>query len=319
MNLSSKDTAKNLSTLLLGTFIGGIFGLFFYSFFFPFFLRNGFGQIDVVLRCLFLGGGLLFGLVVSLAIILKIQLSHKNDIIAKNKNEIKAKEDFVSTMLHYVRTPLTGMLWSSKELFLDEGIPEPHKTQIKRLYEESRRILDTIEQLLRTSRASSGHVSYSFEDMSAKNLGELVADSISKMKPFAYGKNISVDMKMPPLSNQALMIDRDKFITVVQTLFENATSYTKEGGDIEVTMEEKDGGFLLHVSDSGIGIPQKECEKIFLQFSRGSNAQKEHSEGNGLGLFLAKTFITAHNGNITFKSKSKGTTFTVRIPFKPPV
>lgn len=167
-----------------------------------------------------------------------------------------------------------------------------------------------------------GHVSYSFVDMSTEDLERLMSESISKMRPVAYAKHISVEVETLPLSKRIVKVDKDKIITIIQTLFENAVTYTRDGGDIKIHMEEKQNDFLFHIADSGIGIPESERGKIFSQFFRSSNAKQERPNGVGIGLFLARTFAKSHGGDITFISKSRGTTFTVRLPIfvpeKPP-
>lgn len=79
-------------------------------------------------------------------------------------------------------------------------------------------------------------------------------------------------------------------------------------------MEEKGSDFFFYITDTGIGIPINEQSKIFSQFYRSTNAKLTRSEGLGIGLFLAKSFVDAHNGGITFNSSSHGTTFIMRLP-----
>lgn len=311
---------KHFLVVSSGTLIGGFFGWVLYEFSssltlcpestmvcFPLSSWSTFGTTLIA-------GGLFVGFAASCAISYRETLSGQKNLIEKNMDENRAKDGLISMVLHHIRTPLTGMMWSIKELATETPEGAPQKTRLERLYEENIRILNTVEQLIKTSQANMGHVSYSFADMNTENLERLMSESISKMRAAAYAKHISVEIETLPLSKRLVKVDKDKIITIIQTLFENAITYTRDGGDIRIHIEEKGDDFLFHVSDSGIGIPETERGKIFSQFFRSSNAKQERPSGVGIGLFLAKTFAKSHGGDISFQSKPRGTTFTVRLP-----
>ncbi|MBI2120516.1 MAG: HAMP domain-containing histidine kinase [Parcubacteria group bacterium] len=321
-------SGKHFFVLLAGTLTGGILGWILYNFVF--------GSTDCVeieqacfslfsltlFREILITGGIFFGFAIGLIISLflssrEVLLSQK-EIIRQNIGQNLAKDDLISMVLHHIRTPLTGMMWSVKELATEAPKESPEKIRLDRLYDETIRVLNTIEQLIKTSKANKGQISYSFVDMDTEGLEHLATESISKMRASAYAKDISVEIETLPLSKRTVKVDKDKIITIIQTLFENAVIYTNNGGDIKIRIEEKRDEFLFHISDSGIGIPEIEQEKVFSQFFRCSNARKERPDGVGIGLYLAKTFARSHNGDITFASNSHGTTFTVRLPISMP-
>jgi signal transduction histidine kinase len=316
----SHKKRKHFFILFSGTLVGGFLGWILYQSSFEFTSCPGTDKVCFslfswsIFRDTLIAGGFLVGFIASCALVFKKTLSGQENILAKNVDENKAKDDLISMVLHHIRTPLTGMMWSIKELATETPEGGAQKTRLLRLYEENVRILGTVEQLIKTSQANMGHVSYSFVDMNTENLERLISESISKMRAAAYAKHISVEIETLPLSKRIVKVDKDKIITIIQTLFENAIMYTEDGGDIRIHMEEKDNDFLFHLSDSGIGIPKSEHGKIFSQFFRSSNAKQERPNGVGIGLYLAKTFAKSHGGDITFTSKSKGTTFTVRLP-----
>lgn len=317
---SQKGRGKHLLILFSGTIIGGGSGWILYQFFSIFTICPDTPQIcfSVSSWSIFgnalIAGGLFVGFIASSAMSFEETLSGQKNIIEKNIDENKAKDGLISMVLHHIRTPLTGMMWSIKELASETPMGGVQKDRLLRLYEENTRVLNTIEQLIKTSQSNMGHVSYSFVDMNTENLERLMSESISKMRATAYAKHISVEVETLPLSKRIVKVDKDKIITIVQTLFENAVAYTKDDGDIRIHMEEKGNDFLFHIADSGIGIPESERGKIFSQFFRSSNAKQERPNGVGIGLFLAKTFAKSHGGDIMFARKSKGTTFTLRLP-----
>lgn len=311
---------KNFLILSSGIIAGGVLGWVLYESFFSLTTCPNTDGVCFslytwsVFRDIIIAGGLTAGFAASCIITFRETLSGQKNIIAKNIDEGIAKDSLISMVLHHIRTPLTGMMWSIKELVTETPEGAAQKTRLERLYEENIRVLNTVEQLIKTSQANMGHVSYSFADMNTENLERLMSESISKMRAAAYGKHISVEIETLPLSKRIVKVDKDKIITIIQTLFENAITYTRDGGDIRIHIEEKGDDFLFHVSDSGIGIPESERGKIFSQFFRSSNAKQERPSGVGIGLFLAKIFAKSHGGDITFVSKPKGTTFTVRLP-----
>lgn len=303
--------------LAFGALIGGLWGWIFYQISFGFTLCPNTEKICFPLsafRNILIAASFLTGIITFCALSFRDTLSGQKNIIAKNMDENLAKDDFLSMVLHHLRTPLTGMMWSIKELATETPDGNVQKPRLERLCGEAARVLNMVEQLIKTTKANIGHSSYSFADITTEELERLVSESISEMRAVAYAKHLSVEIETSPLSRRIARIDRDKIIIVIQTLFENAVIYTKNGGSIRIRIEEKGNDFLFHVSDSGIGIPESEGAKVFTQFFRSSNAKREHSDGVGIGLYLAKIFIKSHNGDITFTSKPKGTTFTVRLP-----
>ena len=93
----------------------------------------------------------------------------------------------------------------------------------------------------------------------------------------------------------------------------NALNHTKEGGKIEITASNKDGDLILNVKDNGIGIPKGDITKLFKRFSQGTS--KKRSAGTGLGLYLSRQIVEAHQGKIWAESEvSKGSVFSFMIP-----
>jgi signal transduction histidine kinase len=307
---------KTGAVIILGSCIGGIAGIAYLWFIFGFhnFPNENITFSIFVETILFIF--ITTGITTALMLSYKKRFDCDEEIISKHKDNNKAKDDMISMTLHHIRTPLTGMMWSTKELFVETPVEHPQKNRIEKLHEETVRILGTVEKLLKTARENTGKSSYCFETYPSEKLERLFSESISKMKPAAYAKDISVETETSPLSQKIAKIDGDKIVTAVQTLFENAIHYTKSGGDIKIRMEEKGDNFFFHLSDTGIGIPADEQSKIFTQFYRSTNAKRVRSDGLGIGLFLAKSFIDAHGGTLSFTSTSHGTTFTIKIPLQ---
>lgn len=226
----------------------------------------------------------------------------------------KTKDEFISMVLHHLRTPLSGIKWSLKEIL--KGIENVDlRESLQQLNEENSRALNAVEHLIEASRASVGRIEYQFEVIPLEELLKIVTESIKITKSLVKEKNLNLQVGLPPASTGSIKIDKSKFIIIVRNLLENAIQYTPNGGLIKINTEERDSAFFFHIADTGIGIPKEDQPRIFLQFFRAKNARSVAPGGFGIGLFLAKVFLEAHNGKIWFTSKDgKGTTFTFQLP-----
>ncbi|MCI8933796.1 MAG: PAS domain-containing sensor histidine kinase, partial [Clostridiaceae bacterium] len=103
--------------------------------------------------------------------------------------------------------------------------------------------------------------------------------------------------------------------SIIYNLCDNAIKYNKVGGEVKVSVEKQDAGALLTVSDTGIGIPPQEQERIFERFYRVDKSRSKEVGGTGLGLSIVKHAVLIHHGTIEVDSEiGKGTTITVRLP-----
>jgi len=102
---------------------------------------------------------------------------------------------------------------------------------------------------------------------------------------------------------------------VVQNLIDNAINYSRAGGEVRVSIEYLESKAEIQVSDTGIGIPKHQINRMFTKFFRAENVMRVQTSGSGLGLFIAKNIITRHNGKIKVGSEvNKGTTFSFTLP-----
>lgn len=232
--------------------------------------------------------------------------------------EMQSTGEYLAMILHHIRTPLTGMMWAVKEVWKRAPEGSEEKAKLLKIYDENIHILSAVEELLSSSRAAAGRVTYDFEVTETNKIEQLILRGLSEMSSSAHEKNISLHIETRPLVNKPIKVDLEKVISIAQTLFENAVMYSDPGGDIAVLIEEDGGHLVFEIADTGIGIPEKDCGKIFTQFFRAENAQKKVPTSYGVGLFLAKTFVNAHGGTIAFaendENGGKGTIFTVKLP-----
>jgi signal transduction histidine kinase len=246
----------------------------------------------------------------------KLLLDRDKDLVKANtelKHLDKMKSEFLSVVAHQLRTPLSGFKWTLN-LLLGGDVGKVSKEQ-KELLEKAEisnnQMLNILNNMLGADRVKSGTLECQFEKGELEPLVDRVIYDISAQ---AAEKGIDISFKRGKKKIGKFDFDPVKIQSVLQNLVENAIKYTPKGS-IEVSMSKKKTEVTVSVKDSGIGIPKDQEDKMFTRFYRGSNAVREVSDGTGLGLFIAKGIIEAHQGKIWFETKeNKGTTFFFTLP-----
>lgn len=228
----------------------------------------------------------------------------------------RMKSEFVRIVSHQLRAPLTNLKWSI-EMIISEGLENVREKQlldfIKMLKENSNRMEELVNNLLIVSRMEKDGIPEKKENT---DLEKIVNKFVSEFKAFADSSNIKLKLdcqKNLPI----LFIDPSKIKLVIENFIDNAVRYTKKGGMIEIKLKKYGNNICFEVKDEGVGIPEEDQKYIFQKFFRASNALKYQTQGNGLGLFIAKSVIDKMGGKIGFESKeSKGSTFWFKLPIK---
>lgn len=316
---------QNIFFVLIGFLAGAYMGFALLGFFFlP---RTQSGAIEfhglsqqvfahpVFLGILLIGGTGSSGAFIAYALATKKTLKESARNLSEAQEVNKTKDEFISMVLHHLRTPLSGIRWSIKEILKEVETTNPLRKHLEVLNGENMRALTAVEHLVEASQASMGRIEYFFKILPVDKFLEVLKKSIEGMKARAEEKALTMNIELHAPSKASLKVDETKVAIVVQTLIENAIQYTPRAGAIAIRTEEKDFNFFFHITDTGIGIPLKEQTRIFLQFFRGKEARRIEPGGFGIGLYVAKIFIENHKGEIGFISeKEKGTTFTFRLP-----
>jgi two-component system NtrC family sensor kinase len=225
----------------------------------------------------------------------------------------RLKGDFVNTVSHDLRSPLTAILGYVELIERAGEVNEQQAEFILRVKASVRNTTDLIGDLLNLGRMEVGLA----EDMQLLRLEELVEATIEAQTNRAQSKQQTIRFSKPTHLSQVLG-SRTQLRQVADNLIGNAVKYTPEGGEIRVMLREEEGQVILHVADNGPGIPTDEQGRIFEKFYRASNAGEE-VPGTGLGLAIVKTVVDNHRGRIWVDSKTeKGAVFTVVLPVGQP-
>ncbi|TDO89279.1 signal transduction histidine kinase [Halanaerobium saccharolyticum] len=231
--------------------------------------------------------------------------------ITRLKEIDNMKSEFVSTVSHEFRTPLTSMnMGLSMVINEDTGeLNEEQRELLEAAYEDVERLTELVNDLLDLSKIESGRIEMEFDKVDVNNLIEKTLNPFYKQ---AEEKEIELKFKQSE-DNVFAWADPSKISWVISNLVGNALRYADEG-KIEVSAEVKGRRVLVSVTDNGPGIPKEYQSKIFDKFVRAGN-DKDEKSGTGLGLAISKEIITAHNGRIWVDSEEgEGSTFSFYIP-----
>lgn len=231
---------------------------------------------------------------------------------AREMKLAQAKSTFVSNVSHELKTPLALIRLFAETLELGR-VKSSEKAQeyYRIINNESRRLTQLINNILDFSKIEAGRKEYEFQETDVAEVVEEVIRSYEYQiinAGFELAKDISHDL--PTAS-----IDRDAISQAVLNLVNNAVKYSDEDKKITVRVRARDSFVAIEVTDTGIGIPRSEHEKIFEKFYRVSTGLVHNTKGSGLGLALVKHIVEAHKGQIIVDSaQDKGSKFTILIP-----
>jgi signal transduction histidine kinase len=231
--------------------------------------------------------------------------------ITRLKEIDNMKSEFVSTVSHEFRTPLTSMnMGLSMVINEDTGeLNEEQKELLEAAYEDVERLTELVNDLLDLSKIESGKIEMEFDKV---DVNDIIEKTLNPFHKQAEEKEIELKFKQSE-DNIFAYADPSKISWVISNLIGNALRYADEG-KIEVDAEIKGRRVLVSVADNGPGIPKEYQSKIFEKFVR-AGSDKEEKSGTGLGLAIAKEIITAHNGRIWVDSEEgEGSTFSFYIP-----
>lgn len=230
----------------------------------------------------------------------------------------KAKTEFVSLASHQLRTPLSAINWYTEMLLSGDAgeLNGEQKEFLGEVITSSKRMSSLVGTLLNVSRIELGTFAINPEE---KDLCELIDNEVRDLKVQIETKKIDLELAFN-LKPAVIPVDVKLISIVIQNFLTNAIKYNADGGKVTITVDrdEKGGGVLLSVVDTGFGIPKENQKKIFTKMYRADNAMVLDAEGNGLGLYMVKSILETSGCEVTFESppagQDHGTAFHVRIP-----
>jgi len=224
----------------------------------------------------------------------------------------QAKSDFVSNVSHELKTPLSLISLFSEILELGRVNTEEKKNEYYRIIRhESRRLNNTIDNILDFSRIEAGRKKYDLVDGDmAEVIDNVVSTHRYQITNSGFDVQTNIQSDLPPV-----LIDREAMSQAISNLLDNAIKYSGKIKQVSITAEKLGTDLSIEIADHGIGIPRTEQARVFEKFYRVGNGLVHDVKGSGLGLSLVKHIIEAHNGTISVQSDiGKGSRFTILLP-----
>jgi signal transduction histidine kinase len=255
-----------------------------------------------------------------------------HDITEDKKKELQ-KEDLIHIMVHELRAPTTTIKDSAELIITSEDSLGADKKLkfLEIIHTQAKRVLGQIGSILDTAKLDAGKLVL---QKTEGDIAKLIKEEVQNFMPQAERKSISLNFNLLNDSLPLISFDEIRVSQAIDNLLSNSLKFTPEGGKIKVELDYKvippvvdgtspmgeflslDKFIIVSVSDSGVGITPEQQKLLFSKYVQAKNtSEKVATMGTGLGLYLAKGIVEAHNGRIWVKSAlGQGTTFSFTLP-----
>jgi signal transduction histidine kinase len=249
---------------------------------------------------LLIAGILVFGLALTIRAV-----SHELELA-------RMKSDFVSTVSHEFKSPLTSIRQLA-EMLQSGRVPSEERRQqyYDVLLEQSERLSLLTDNILSLARIEEGRAEFTFE---STDVSALLAGVVSSIQERVRHEGFDIELRVTG-SMPLVAVDRTSLSQAVANLINNAIKYSGGSKKIAVTASVEGPSLAIAVEDFGIGIKKEDIPKLFERFYRGGDELTRTVKGSGLGLTLVKEIVQAHRGTVRVKSEpGKGSVFTILLP-----
>jgi two-component system sensor histidine kinase SenX3 len=220
------------------------------------------------------------------------------------------RRDFVANISHELKTPIGALSILSEAVLGAADDPEAIARFANKMQVEAKRLSDLVQEIINLSRLQDADPLKNPHDV---NLDEILKEAIDQSRLSAEKRNIEIVYSQQ--SPGMIKGDGRQVEMAVSNLIENAINYSAEGTRVAVALKQNDSLTEVSVTDQGIGIPEKDLERIFERFYRVDPARSRETGGTGLGLSIVKHVATNHGGDVSVWSvEGAGSTFTIRFP-----
>jgi two-component system sensor histidine kinase SenX3 len=240
-------------------------------------------------------------------------------LLAEDQTESRrvdeVRRDFVANISHELKTPVGALALLAETVEDAAHDPEAVLRFAGRMRQEATRLTDLVQDLIMLSRIQAAEP---VPDPTPLGIDTVVAEALDRcrLRAAAHG----IELAASGEAGMTIHGDEDLMVTALRNLLENAVAYSPEKTRVLISTRRAGAETAeISVADQGIGIPERDLERIFERFYRVDPARSRATGGTGLGLAIAKHVIAAHGGTITVWSKEgAGSTFTIRLPLSRP-
>ena len=234
-----------------------------------------------------------------------------HDVTRLKKLE-KVKEDFVANVTHEIRTPLTAII-GYLETIKNGAIGNIDETKkfVDIILNQAERLNRLVEDLLTLSHIELKELKFNFENVS---INAAITNVISLVEAKAKEKKITIHNNVRE-NFPMIRADKDKLTQIFVNILDNAVKFTPESGRITIVAKEADACAAVSISDTGIGVPRDELQRLGERFYRVDRSRSRDLGGTGLGLSIVKHLMIAHGGRMEIESElGRGTTVSLLFP-----
>jgi two-component system, OmpR family, sensor histidine kinase SenX3 len=222
----------------------------------------------------------------------------------------ETRRDFVANVSHELKTPIGAIGLLAEALQGAKDDPAAIDKFSASLIRESQRLANLVQELMQLSRVQGANA---LENSIEIDLASVIADAVERNQVLAEKRNVKLVSAAE--AGTKVQGDYEMLTTAVRNLIENAIVYSEPGTQVGVGLKVSNGVAEISVTDSGIGIPETEQERIFERFYRVDPSRSRETGGTGLGLAIVKHVVANHRGEVKiFSQPGVGSTFTIRIP-----
>jgi two-component system, OmpR family, sensor histidine kinase SenX3 len=238
-------------------------------------------------------------------------------VLAEDQTESRRVEevrrDFVANTSHELKTPVGALALLAETIEDAADDAEAVRRFAGKMRQEAQRLTNLVQDLITLSRIQAAEP---VPDPRCVDLDAVVAEAVDRCRMKANARGIA--LTSVGIHGLTLLGDEDLLVTALRNLLENAVAYSPEETRVVITVRRaSDGHAELSVTDQGIGIPDRDLERIFERFYRVDPARSRATGGTGLGLAIVKHVMAAHNGKVTVRSaEGAGSTFTLFLPLR---
>lgn len=223
------------------------------------------------------------------------------------------RRDFVANISHELKTPIGALSILSEAVLGASDDPTAITKFAGKMQREAQRLTDLVQEIIDLSRLQDDDPLKNGKEVDVAICAQEAIDQ-SRLKAEARKINLVFESVLSPL----IIGDAKQITMAMNNLIENAINYSPDSTRVAITIKVVDGLLEIAVSDQGIGIPQKDLERIFERFYRVDPARSRLTGGTGLGLSIVKHIVTNHGGDLSVWSvEDAGSTFTMRFPLAP--
>jgi signal transduction histidine kinase len=248
-----------------------------------------------------IAGILIFGLVLTIR------------TVSRELELAKLKSDFVSTISHEFKSPLTSIRQLA-EMLHSGRVPSEDRRQkyYDVLLEQSERLSLLTDNILNLARIEEGRKEFRFEPT---DLAALLRETVSSVQDRVRHEGFDISVEAESAGSLIVAVDREAVSQALANLLDNAVKYSGKSRKVIVRLSPENEAAVIAVQDFGVGIGKDELDKVFDRFYRGGDALTRTVKGTGLGLSLVKEIVEAHDGRVHVESApGEGSTFSIRLP-----